>query len=102
MSKLLYILVISVCLLLLVVVYYKHVAEDERELKQFYCANNQVLINKVRKIYDDKLETDRTNEELRRAIAEDKDSSFDWSADISATLPIRTIKQLHKDRSKIR
>lgn len=82
--------------------YYKNVAIEQERLKDVYCANNQVLIDRVRKIYDDKVATDRTNEELRRAIAEDKNSNFDWTTDISATLPIITLKQLHTNRNTIR
>ena len=89
-------------LLTIGVLYYKNVAEEQEKLKDIYCANNQVLINKVRKIYNDKVETDRTNKELRRAIAEDKNSSFDWYQDISNTNPIIHLKQLHTNRNSVR
>lgn len=101
MSKLFFLCVFFIYILTLGLIYYKNVADDERDLKQFYCANNQVLINKVRKIYDDKVATDRENEELRRAIREDKDSSFDWHQDISSTLPIITLKRLYEERNTV-
>ena len=74
----------------------------QKEQKAIYSSNNQLLIKKIREVYNDKVETDRTNEELRQAIARDKTSSFNWHQDISNTAPIRTLKQLHKDRNKIR
>ena len=82
--------------------YYKNVAEEQERAKNVYMGNNLVLLGRLKKVYNDKVETDRTNEELRQAIRDDKGSSFNWSEDISTTLPIRHLKQLHKNRASVR
>jgi hypothetical protein len=74
----------------------------QKEQKAIYSSNNQLLIKKIREVYNDKVETDRTNEELRQTIAGDKTSGFNWYQDISNTAPIISLKRMHKDRNKIR
>ena len=74
----------------------------QKQQKAVYNANNQLLIKKIREVYDDKVETDRTNRELREAIARDKASGFDWSQNIGNTAPVVALKRLHKNRNKIR
>lgn len=102
MSKLFFMCVTAIYVLILGLIYFKNIADEEKRMKEFYNANNQLLINKMKEVYNDKMETDRTNEELRQAIARDKTSSFNWYQDISNTAPIISLKRLHKDRNKIR
>lgn len=102
MNRLLFVAVLMAIFFGLCAYYFKNVAEEQERVKNVYKGNNEVLIRRVRKVYADKVETDRTNEELRRAIAEDKDSDFNWSEDISSTLPIISLKRMHKERSNLR
>lgn len=102
MKQLLFVAVLMAVFLGLVAYYYKNVAEEQERLKKAYKGNNELLIRRIRKVYADKVETDRTNEELRQAIREDKNSSFNWSEDISSTLPILSLKRMHKERNNLR
>jgi hypothetical protein len=102
MGKLFFISLIVAIILGCGAFYYKNVAEEQERLKDVYKGNIELLIGKMKEVYNDKVETDRTNEELRQAIRDDKGSSFNWSEDISSTLPIRHLKQLHKNRASVR
>ena len=102
MGKLFFISLIMAVILGCVAFYYKNVAEEQERLKDVYKGNIELLLSKMKEVYNDKMETDRTNEELRQAIRDDKGSSFNWSEDISATIPIRHLKQLHKNRASVR
>lgn len=102
MNRLLFVAVLVAIFLGLVAYFYKNQAEEQERLKDVYWGNNQLLLTKIKKVYNDKVETDRANEELRQAIREDKASSFNWSEDISSTLPILSLKRMHKERSNLR
>lgn len=65
-------------------------------------ANNQVLIKKIKEVYNDKVETDRTNEELRQAVDRDKTDCFNWNTSVGSSIPVITLKQLHKNRNSLR
>lgn len=65
-------------------------------------ANNQLLIKKMEEVYNDKLETDKSNNELRNAIEKEKNNCFNWRENISNTNPVITLKRLHADRNKVR
>ena len=97
-------LILLFCLLFLLQIAYwqKRRADDMEKQKDLYKQNNHVLITRIKKVYNDKVETDRANEELRQAIREDKNSSFNWSENISSTLPILSLKRMHKERSNLR
>lgn len=60
-------------------------------------ANNQLLISKMKRAYDDKVELGRKIEELKKVASADAD--FDWSADISNTFVVRW---LHENADKVR
>ena len=102
MGKLFFITLIIAVILGYGVIYYKNVAKEQERLKCVYKGNIELLLGKMKEVYNDKVETDRTNEELRRAIRDDKSSSFNWSEDISTTIPVRTLIKLHKDRASVR
>lgn len=74
----------------------------QKEQKAIYSSNNQLLIKKIREVYNDKMETDRTNRELRETIARDQASGFDWHQNIGNTAPVMALKRMHKNRNKIR
>ena len=102
MNRLLFVAILLAIFFGLCAYYFKNVAEEQERVKNVYRANTELLIGRIRKVYADKVETDRTNEELRRAIREDKDSAFNWGEDISGSLPLRTLIELHKSRNAIR
>lgn len=102
MKQLLFVAISLAIFFGLVAYYYKNQAEEQERVKNVYKGNNELLIRRIRKVYADKVETDRTNEELRQAIRNDKDNDFDWGKDISGSLPLRTLIRLHKSRNAIR
>lgn len=102
MKRLLFVAILVAIFLGLMAYFYKNQAEEQERLKNVYKGNNELLIGRIRKVYADKVEADRANEELRQAIREDKASSFNWSEDISSTLPILSLKRMHKERSNLR
>lgn len=65
-------------------------------------ANNQLLLTKMKEMYNEKVETDRTNEELRQAVARDKTDCFNWDTSLGSSVPIVTLKRMHKDRNSLR
>lgn len=71
--------------------WYKQEAERKETLYANSRANNELLINRMRKVYNDKMETDRRNAELEKAALEDK-AYFDWNADISNSAVIKRLQ----------
>ena len=71
--------------------WYKQEANRANALYANSRANNELLINRMRKVYDDKLETDRRNAELEKAAAEDK-AYFDWNANIANSAVIKRLQ----------
>ena len=57
-------------------------------------ANNNLLIKKVKDIYNDKRETERQNALLEQAAEKEDKTHFDWHADIANS---SVIKQLQAD-----
>lgn len=57
-------------------------------------ANNNLLINRLEKEHNDKLEVSRRAEEIEKAIKKDT-SGFNWNYDLSANPVLATFKQLH-------
>lgn len=91
MSKLFFICVVAIYFLTLGLIYYKNVADEQEKIKSVYEGNNQILISKIRKVYDDKVATDRRIEELEKRASEDID--FDWHTDISTSPVIKELKK---------
>jgi hypothetical protein len=90
MNKILFV----ICFFLVLAIYL--LCQDNLYQKNKYIvsnANNQLLIKKIREVYNDKVETDRKIQELRDEAKKDK-SSFDWNYDISNS-PV--IKRLQTD-----
>lgn len=71
--------------------WYKQEAERKEALYVNSRANNELLISRMREVYNDKVETDRRNAELEKAALEDK-AYFDWNADISNSAVIKRLQ----------
>jgi hypothetical protein len=91
MSKLFFICVVAIYFLTLGLIYYKNVADEQEKIKSVYEGNNQVLIGKLRKVYDDKVATDKRIQELEKRAKED--TSFDWYSDISSSPVVLELKK---------
>lgn len=91
MSKLFFICVVAIYFLTLGLIYYKNVADEQEKIKSVYEGNNQILISKIRKVYDDKVATDRRIQELEERAKED--TSFDWYSDISSSPVVLELKK---------
>lgn len=88
MNKLLFV----VCFFLILVIYLLY--QDnlyQKEQKAIYSSNNQLLIKKIKEVYNDKMETDRKIQELRDEAKKDK-SSFDWNYNIANSPVIRKLQ----------
>ena len=57
-------------------------------------SNNNLLIKKLEKEHNDKLEVSRRAEEIEKAIKADT-SGFNWDYDLSGNSVLATFKQLH-------
>lgn len=57
-------------------------------------ANNNLLINRLEKEHNDKVEVSRTNEQLRKQIEADK-SGFDWHYNLESNPVLLEFKRLH-------
>lgn len=85
MSKLFFMCVSAIYILILSLIYYKNVADDEKRMKEFYNANNQLLIKKMKEAYDEKMETDKRLREIEERAKEAKDNGgFDWNTPLPA------------------
>lgn len=91
MNRLLFVAILLAIFLGLVAYFYKNQAEEQERLKDVYCANNQVLITRIKKVYDDKVATDRKIRELEQRAKEDL--VFDWNVDISSSPVILELKK---------
>lgn len=56
--------------------------------------NNSILVQRLRRSNDDKVELSRTNEILKNEIKKDK-TGFDWHFDLSANPVLLEFKRLH-------
>lgn len=85
MSKLFFMCVSAIYILIIGLIYYKNIADDEKRMKEFYNANNQLLINKMKEVYNDKMETDKRLREIEERAKEAKDNGgFDWNTPLPA------------------
>lgn len=84
---------VIVVLAVLAALWYKDKARHFEELYTNSQANNELLIKHIRKVYDDKLQTEKRNRELEQAALQDK-AVFDWYSDISNS---SVVKQLQAD-----
>lgn len=91
MNKLLMIAILLAIFFGLCAFYYKKQAEEQEQAKNVYMGNNELLLNKIRKVYDDKVATDLRIKELEKRANEDL--AFDWGVDISNSPVIRELKK---------
>ena len=65
-----------------------------QEAKITLQANNNLLINRLEKEHNDKVEVSRTNELLRKQIKADK-TGFDWNYDLTSNPVLLEFKRMH-------
>ena len=92
MNRLLFVAILLAIFFGLVAYFYKNQAEEQERLKKVYMGNNELLLGRIRKIYDDKVGTDLRIKELEEEAIKDK-SVFDWNIDISNTNVIKGLKR---------
>ena len=91
MKQLQFVAVLMAIFLGLVAYYYKNQAEEQERLKKAYMGNNELLLGRIRKVYDDKVATDSRIKELEQEAIKDKEV-FDWNIDISNTNVIKRLQ----------
>ena len=67
-------------------------------LKTSLEANNNILINRLEKEHNDKVELGKRTEELEKAIMADT-SGFNWDYDLSANNVLLTFKRMHNAKT---
>ena len=92
MNRLLFVAILLAIFFGLVAYFYKNIAEEQERLKKVYMGNNELLLGRIRKVYDDKVATDLRIKELEEEAIKDK-SVFDWNIDISNTNVIKGLKR---------
>lgn len=92
MNRLLFVAILLAIFLGLVAYFYKTQAEEQERLKKVYMGNNELLLGRIKKVYDDKVATDLRIKELEEEAIKDK-SVFDWNIDISNTNVIKGLKR---------
>lgn len=89
MNKILFV----ICFFLVLAIYLLY--QDNLYQKNKYVvsnANNQLLIKKIREVYNDKVETDKRIKELQEEAKKDK--TFNWNIDISSSPVIRKLQAI--------
>jgi hypothetical protein len=92
MNRLLFVAILLAIFFGLVAYFYKNQAEEQERLKKVYMGNNELLLGRIKKVYDDKVATDLRIKELEEEAIKDK-SVFDWNIDISNTNVIKGLKR---------
>ena len=72
--------------------HYRQTAINLREQKETYRQNTELLLMRIRNIYDEKIKLEQKTAELEQLATEDK-GYFDWHTDISNTHVIRSLRQ---------
>lgn len=93
MKRLLFVAVLVAIFFSLVAYFYKNQAEEQERLKNVYMGNNELLLGRIRKVYDDKVATDLRIKELEEEAIKDKEV-FDWYYPIANT---NVVKRLQAD-----
>lgn len=63
---------------------------NQEDLTSFYKQNKNILLNKIRSIYDEKILLENENQELQKLSQQD---TFNWHQDISNTSVIRKLQK---------
>lgn len=71
--------------------HYRQTAADLCEQKETYRQNTELLLTKIRNIYDEKIKLEQQNKALEQEAFKDN-GYFDWHADISNTHVIRSLR----------
>jgi len=72
--------------------YYRQEMLNNRQKADLYQQNNHALINKIRKVYDEKILLEQQNKDLQASAEQDK-NYFDWHRDISQSHVIRRLRE---------
>lgn len=101
MSKL-FLILLGVCVFLgFTTYYYRNELSEEKKKTCMYKANNELLLDKIKKEHEINERLSDENKSLEKKIAEDK-SGFDWHYNVESTPPVVELKRLHKNRNKVR
>lgn len=86
------IILFGICIFLVhVITLYQNLINQKKVLIQNFQQNQNILTQKIKDIYNDKVKLEQENRELTKAA---KNDSFNWYQDISNT---NVIKQLQKN-----
>lgn len=80
-----------VVILLGIITYQSNRIDTLKTAKNGLEANNQLLINKMKRAYDDKMEISRKIEQLESMAK--NDANFDWSFDISNSDVVKFLRE---------
>ncbi|MBR2273350.1 MAG: hypothetical protein IJ864_00730 [Alphaproteobacteria bacterium] len=72
--------------------YYRTEAHRQSLLLETYKNNTEILLSRLRRIYDEKIKLEQQKYVLEAAAKNDK-NMFDWNIDISRTHVIRRLQQ---------
>ena len=100
--KNLILILIGICTVLFFTTYYYRTELSEEKKKTcMYKANNELLIDKIKKEHEINERLSDENKSLEKEISKDK-SGFDWKFNINDTPPVIELRRLHKNRNKVR
>ena len=71
--------------------YYRVTAKLEADKAENYQQNNKLLLNKIRRVYAEKIILQQENKKLEEAAKMDN-NNFDWDADISHSSVIKCLQ----------
>ena len=71
--------------------YYQIKADAEAEKADNYRKNNALLLNQIRRVYEEKVRLQRENEVLEE-LAKEENEVFDWHRDISNSAVIKRLQ----------
>lgn len=80
------------CIAIVFASHYKRINEQQNNRIQNLTNNVEILINRSKKDYADKVELAKRNEELEQEAAKDT-SCFSWNTDISDSFVLRKLRQ---------
>jgi len=91
MKNLIIIGIIGICLIAAICFYRQEMLSYQKQA-EIYHQNTNVLIARVRRIYEEKIKLQQDNQALEQATEQDK-GYFNWYTDISRTEVIKRLRQ---------
>lgn len=74
------------------IVYYYELAKDRQKQVMEYRRDSQVLSDKLKQVYEEKIELEVKNEILEKEAEKDR-AVFDWYRDISDSAVVRKLRE---------